>query len=94
MQKQKLSGRIMSKTKPKKCIFFSTFGDCKFIEFCRYHREGKNTHATRELNGRIKQLETLKAEVTKLKVENVEKEIKLKEMEKTSEENDKLKMEN
>ena len=42
----------------------------------------------------IKQLETLKAEITKLKVENVEKEIKLKEMKKTSEENDKLRMEN
>ena len=35
-----------------------------------------------ELNGRIKQLETLKAEITKLKVDNVEKEIKLKEVKK------------
>ena len=47
-----------------------------------------------ELNGMNKQLETLKAEITKLKVENVKKEIKLKEMKKTSEEIDKLRLEN
>ena len=47
-----------------------------------------------ELNSMIKQLETLIAEITKPKVKNVGKEIKLKEKKKTSEENDKLKMEN
>ena len=47
-----------------------------------------------ELNGMIKNLETFKAEITKLKVENVEMEIILKEMKKTSEDNDKLRMEN
>ena len=47
-----------------------------------------------ELNGMIKQLETHKAEITMLNFENVKKEIKLKEMKKTSEENDKLRMEN
>ena len=47
-----------------------------------------------ELNGMIKKLEALKAGITKLEVENVEKEIKLKVMKETIEENDKLRMEN
>ena len=42
----------------------------------------------------IKQVETIKAEITNLKVENVEKENKLKEMKKIREENDKLRMAN
>ena len=93
-QNRNCLGESCLKRHPKSCIFFTTFGDCKFAEFCRYHHEGKNTHAMIELNNMIEQVETLKAEITSLKVENVEKEIKLKEMKKISEENDKLRMEN
>ena len=42
----------------------------------------------------IEQVETIKAEITNLKVENVEKENKLKEMKKIREDNDKLRMAN
>ena len=73
-------GESCLKRHPKSCIFFTTFGDCKFAEFCRYHHEGKNTNARIELNNMFKQVETLKAEITNLKVESVEKENKLKPM--------------
>lgn len=87
-------GESCLKQHPKSCIFFTTFGDCKFAEFCRYHHEGINTNARIELNDMITQVETLKAEITNLKVEIVEKEIKLKEMKLRSEDNDKLRMVN
>ena len=47
-----------------------------------------------ELKDIIKQLETLKTEITKHKVPNDEKENKLKEIKKINEENDKLRKEN
>ena len=47
-----------------------------------------------ELKDLIKQVETLKAEITKFKVENVGKENKLKEIKKISEDNVKLRKEN
>ena len=87
-------GESCLKIHPKSCIFFTTFGDCKFAEFCHYHHERINTHARIELNNIIKQVETRKAEITNLKVENVEKEIKLKEMKIRSEDNDKHRLEN
>ena len=55
---------------------------------------GKNIHAMIELKDIIKQLETLKTEITKHKVPNDEKENKLKEIKKINEENDKLRKEN
>ena len=45
--KQKISknknclGNSFFKQHPKKCIFFTTFGDCKFAEHCMYNHEGK-----------------------------------------------------
>ena len=47
-----------------------------------------------ELKDLIKQVETLKAKITKFKVENVGKENKLKEIKKISEDNVKLRKEN
>ena len=87
-------GESCLKRHPKNCIFFSTFGDCKFAEFCRYHHEEKNTCDMIELKDLIKQVETLKAEITIFKVENVGKENKLKEIKKISEDNVKLRKEN
>ena len=43
-----------------------------------------------ELKSIIKQVQTLNSEITKLKVDNVKKENKLKDTKKISEENDKL----
>jgi hypothetical protein len=82
------------KRHPKNCIFFSTFGDCKFAEHCRYNHEGKNTHVMIKMKDIVKPVEILKSEITQLKVDNIEKEIKLKDMKKISEENDKLTKEN
>ena len=59
-------GESCFKRHPKNCIFFTTFGDCRFAESCRYHHEEKSTHAMIELKDNIKQLETLKAEITSM----------------------------
>ena len=90
MQEQKLSGRFLSKMTLKKCIPFTTFGDCKFAEHCRYNHEGNNTHIIIKLKDIMKQVDTLSSEIiirNYLKVANVEKENKLKDIIKIREEN-------
>ena len=74
---RKCLGESCLKRHPKDCIFFTTFGNCKFSKNCRYHHEGKYNHITVELEANIKEVEKLKSEIIKLKSENVEMENKI-----------------
>ena len=61
---------------PKNCIFFSTFEDCKFCEYCRYHHDHDNAEV--KLKDTIEDLIKLKEEINKLKLENKEKSNEIK----------------
>ena len=44
------------KQHPKLCIFFTTFGDCKFGEYCRYLHERKDGNVMVELEDTINKI--------------------------------------
>ena len=64
-------GESCLKRHPKNCIFFSTFGDCKFSEYCRYHHDHYNGEV--QLKDNIEDVHKLKDEINQLKLDNKEK---------------------
>ena len=66
-------GESCFKWHQKKCIFFNTFGDCKFGKYCSYHHDATKTHAIVELKDSIEDLNILEREITKINYENEEK---------------------
>ena len=73
LRNRRWKGKSCKKLHPKSNLFFTTFGDCKFGEYCRYIYEKENTLAMVELKETIEEIEQFIADVTKLQFENAEK---------------------